>query len=165
SQDYLVYFVNKTGSFIRVYDLMSGTFVGDLPILGDVDNITAVNYNSIDGLLYVGDANSDLIATIDLSTGIATFYANAPVYGGDITFLNDGRLYLANRATNALYEILPFGEPQLIGPIPDGVNGMALTPAQTTLIISSSTLQTFVEINPDDASIINTYTAMLNGNP
>src|SRR5690606_12715678 len=35
----------------------------------------------------------------------------------------------------------------------------------TTLIISSSTLQTFVEINPDDASIINTYTAMLNGNP
>lgn len=164
SQDRIMYFVNKDGSNIRVYDYLTGNFIGDLPILGDVDNITAVEYNAVDGLLYVGDANSDVIASIDLSTGIATYFANAPVYGGDLAFQN-GILYLANRSTNLLYEVWPSGDVVTVGTIPGGVNGMALSPDPAHLITASVSDQAFVEINPYDGTSIATWPALLDGLP
>ncbi len=164
AEEFLLYLVNKDGSIIRVYDVLTNTYIGDLPILGDVDQITAVEYNPIDGLLYVADANSNEIASIDLNTGIASYYANAPVYGGDIAFIYE-TMYLANRSTNKLYEIVPFGEAILIGSIPEGVNGMANSKNYTNFITSSATEQAFIEINPADGSTIATYTPMFNGNP
>ena len=163
-QAYLMYFVNKDGSNISIYSFDSGTFIGDLPILGDIDDITAVHYNEGEEKLYVGDASSDIIATINLNTGIASYHAGAPVDGGDITSVN-GVLYLANRSASELYQIPPFGEPVLIGSIPDGVNGMTPMTDQIHLITASQALQAFVEINTDDGSTLATYPAMLNGTP
>ena len=164
SEDELMYFVNKNGSLIRIYNVGTGLFEGDLPILGGVDQLTAVAYNAADGQLYVGDANSDVIASIDLNTGIASYYANAPVFGGDLTFL-DGTMYLARRSLSELYEIVPFGNAILLGSIPDGVNGMAPSPNGGNLVTSSAAQNAFVEISAADGSTISSFPAMLGGNP
>lgn len=164
SEDELMYFVNKDGSNIRVYNVATGDFEGDLPILGDIDELTAVAYNEADGQLYVGDANSDVIASVNLASGIAAYYADAPVFGGDLTFLN-GKLYLARRSMSELYEIVPYGDALLIGSIPDGVNGMAPSPTSGNLVTSSASQNAFVEINATDGTTIGSFPAMLNGNP
>ncbi|NEN25323.1 T9SS type A sorting domain-containing protein [Cryomorpha ignava] len=164
SADELMYFVNKNGSIIRIYNVGTDTYQGDLPILGGIDELTAVAYNAADGQLYVGDANSDVIASINLTTGIASYYANAPVFGGDLTFL-DGTLFLARRSVSELYEVVPFGNAILLGSIPGGVNGMAPSPNAGNLVTSSAAQNAFVEISATDGSTISTFPAMLGGNP
>src|SRR5690606_7715814 len=164
TEDEIMYFVNKDGSIIRIYDVAGDVFIGDLPISGGIDELTAVLYNDADGKLYVGDANSDVIASINLTNGIAAFYANAPVYGGDIAILNN-TMYLARRSLSELYEVVPFGDAVLLGSIPDGVNGMAPAPTSGNLVTSSAAQNAFVEISATDGSTTATYPAMLNGNP
>ncbi len=162
-EDGLMYFVNKDGSNIRIYNVVTDAFVGDLPILGGViDNLTAVLYDSNDGELYVGDANSDVISSIDLVSGIPSFYANAPVFGGDIAMLN-GTMYLARRSVSELYEIVPFGDAILLGDIPGGVNGMAPSPNPGNLVTSSAAQNAFVEISAVDGATVSTFPALLDG--
>ena len=158
----IVYLVNADGSFVRSYDPVGNITIGDLPILGDVGNLYAAVYNPEDGLLYVGDAGANKIYTISLVDGTTTFFANAPIEGGDLA-IQDGVLYLATRQGDKLYEIVGGGSPVLVGSIPANVNGMAKANNSTTLLTSNAGASAFSEINAADGSTVNSYNAILNG--
>jgi hypothetical protein len=161
-QNDIVYLVNPNGSFVRAYDPTAGIFLGDLPIVGDIDALYAVVYNDEDGLLYVGDANDDEIYSIDLVSGLATFVAEAPVNGGDLA-IQDGKLYLADRSNEDLYEIVG-GIAVLIGDIP-AANGMAQANNPTGLIIANPGSSDFIEINAADGSFVQSFSVNVDGTP
>ncbi len=160
AEDDILYLVNPNGAFVRAYDPTSGTFLGDLPIVGSINSLFAVVYNPEDGLLYVGDDNDNEIYTIDLGTGQATFLADAPVAGGDLA-IQDGKLYLANRSQGKLYEIVG-GAAVLVGNIP-AANGMAQANNATGLVIANPGTSSFIEVSAADGSEVNVYTATVDG--
>jgi len=174
AENSILYLVNANGSFIRAYDPANDSFLGDLPIDGDIDQLFAVEFNPNDGLIYVGDANDDQIFTIDPNgaTGIPVFFADAPVQGGDLA-LRDGNLYLANRANSQLFIVnqdddgISDGtdDVTLVGSIPDEVNGMTPANNQTDLIVASGNTMNFTKVNAADGSTVFTYMATLDGEP
>ncbi|NEN24103.1 hypothetical protein G3O08_11385, partial [Cryomorpha ignava] len=159
-----IYFVNKNGSEFIGYNVVPPTFDPvATPIAGGGvigSQITAVAFRN--GLIYVGDAGSNIISTIDLS-GNPSYYAAAPVFGGDLVWV-DGVLYLANRSQNTLYKI-EFGTATALGSIPDGVNGMAAGATSGNLVTSSAAQNAFVEVPNVGGAPVNTYPAMLSGDP
>ncbi len=163
AEDDIVYLVNVNGNFVRAYDPTLGMFLGDLPLIDAPSGLVAVVYNSADGLLYVGSGGPDAIYTVDLGTGQTTFFADAPVSGGDLS-IQDGGLYLSVRTAGELYEITGGGN-NFIGNIIDGVNGAARANNSTGIVGANATTTEFVEYNIADASVANTYTAMLDGSP
>ncbi len=154
--------VNANGSFVRIYDPVGNTMIGDLPISGIGSHIYAAVYNAEDGLLYVGDASQNKIYTINLTDGTSTFYANAPIDGGDLAF-QDGILYLATRQGDKLYEVVGGGSAVLVGSIPADVNGMAKANNTMTLLTSNAGASIFSEVSATDGSTVNSYNAILNG--
>ncbi len=160
AEDDILYLVNPNGSFVRAYDPTLGVFIGDLPISGGINNLFAVVYNPADGLLYVGDDNDDEIYTIDLGTGQATYFADAPVSGGDLA-IQDGKLYLANRGQEKLFEIVG-GAAVFVADIPAG-NGMAQANNATGLVLAHPGTASFIEVDAADGSEVAAYTAVLDG--
>lgn len=167
----VLYLVNANGSFIEIYDLIGGS-LGTLPIVGDINSLYAVVFNPADGQLYVGDDNDNEIYTIDLNTGVATFYAEAPISGGDIV-LQDGILYCAQRSANKLHTVVadadgvPDGifDSVEIGTVPDETNGMSAANNNSSLICAKYGTTTFQEISNVDGTVIETYTIMLDNEP
>ena len=161
----ILYFVNANGSFVRFYDVTNDVFLGDLPLNGAFTKITAVIYNPADGLLYIGDDITSAVFTIDLTTGDDTFFANAPVSGGDLAVLDNGDIYLATRTGASLYQVIEAGAPVLIGSIPPTVTGMSRANDATTVVLSNRGANVFTRIMTSDASIVTTYNVMLSGSP
>ncbi len=161
----ILYFVNANGSFVRFYDVTNDVFLGDLPLSGAFTKITAVIYNPADGLLYIGDDITSAVSTIDLTTGDDTFFANAPVSGGDLAVLDNGDIYLATRAGASLYQVIEAGAPILIGSIPATVTGMSRANDATSVILSNRGADVFTRVLTADASIVTTYNVMLSGSP
>ncbi len=160
AEDDILYLVNPNGNFVRAYDPSTETYLGDLPIIGNVNSVYSTTYNPADGKLYVGDTNDGEIYTIDLGTGQATFFADAPLSGGDLEFQN-GTLYVANRGQGKLYEISG-GSATLVGSIP-GANGMAQANNATGLVVAHSGTSTFKEVSIADGSEVAAYTALVDG--
>ncbi len=160
AEDDILYLVNPNGSFVRAYDPTLGVFIGDLPIIGGINSLYAVVYNPFDGLLYVGDDNDNEIYTIDLGTGQATYFADAPVSGGDLA-IQDGKLYLANRNQGKLYEIVG-GAAVFAADIP-AANGMAQANNSTGLVLAHPGTASFIEVDAADGSEVAVYTATVGG--
>lgn len=160
----IVYLVNVDGSFVRLYNVATDVFIGDLILVDDYVKITAAFYNSDDGYLYIGEHHSDEIFSIDLTTGVRTFVANAPVSGGDIVMNDVGIMYLATRLNASLHD-LAGGTPNLVGSIANNVTGMALSNHAPDLMLSHRDATVFTRVSAIDASVVGTYTAMLNGSP
>jgi hypothetical protein len=164
AMDNVVYLVNPNGAFIRAYDPSTDSFLGDLPMVDAPGGIVSVVYNPADGLLYVGSGNTNEVYTVDLGTGVTTYFADAPVSGGDLA-LQDGKLYLATRAGNKLYEIVG-GVAVEIGDIPADVNGMAQANNATDLIVANFEAGSFTQVDGSDAAaVVATYAVMLDGEP
>ena len=161
----LLYAVSKTGSTIRTYSLSTQTFLEDVSINMAFHNITSAVFNPGDGLLYIGDAKMDQIYTVNPETGNAVLYGNAPVNGGDLAISDEGVLYLATETGSALYNLSIPNSPQFLGAIPSKATGLANSNNSMGLILSTYQSDVFTEINPMDASIINAYSAKLNGEP
>lgn len=159
----IVYFVEKQGTLIRAYDPTLNVFLGDLPLTPGPNAITAVVFNPTDGMLYVGDASQNKIFTIDPSSGTTTFYANAPIAGGDLA-IQGGTLYLSSKAGNALYDMTG-GVATLVGGIPAIINGTAQANNATDLILSNRNTTVFTKVNASTSALVATYDAMLNGAP
>ncbi len=156
-----LFLVNANGNFIRPYDLGTSTFGADVAIDGDINSLYAAVYNPADGLVYVGDDSDNKIYTVSLVDGAVAFAANGPVNGGDLE-LQGGKLYLATRQGNKLYEVVD-GESVLVGSISNKVNGMARANNQTTLITANFDANFLTEINASDASLVTTYPIFLDG--
>ncbi len=170
----VVYLVNANGSSVVAYDPANDVELFELPLGGNIDQLFAVVYNPMDQLIYVGDANSDEIFTIDpAGSGDPVFFANGPVAGGDLA-LQDGQLYLVNRDNSNLYTVAadPDGisdgtsDATLVGSTgsPE-ISGMAAANNQTDLILSNAGTMNFTKVNASDASTVLVYMAMLDGDP
>ncbi len=159
----LIYFVNKSGSFVRFYDPTANAFQGDLPLAAGLTQLTATVYNDSDGYLYVGSDNQDKVFQVDLNTGAHVFYANAPVSGGDLALKNN-ELYLASRTGNSLHKFVA-GVPVLLGNVPVSVTGLAQANNNAGLIVSSNGTSNFVEVDAANGNTLNTYAAKLGGAP
>src|SRR5690606_37314047 len=120
-------------------------------------------FNETGGLLYVADATSDMIYSVDPQTGLTSSYMNADVTGGDLAILEDGTLYLATQSGNALYDLNSDLNPIYLGGIPSKVTGLARANSATGLIMSNYRSNVFVELSANDASTITAYDAKLNG--
>jgi len=168
----IVYLVNANGNFIEFYDVGAESVIGSVNIQGAIDQLYAVVYNSVEGLLYVGDANSDEIYTIDPGDGSINFFADAPVQGGDLVF-QSGNLYLAKRNTNDLFTVVEdadgiadgVSDATLIGTLPDETNGMAAMNNATSFLCARFGTTTFTSISNLDGSEILEYTAYLDDVP
>lgn len=168
----IVYLVDASGAFIEHYDISSGLIISTVPIDGDIDQLYAVVFNPDDGLLYVGDEGDDEIHSIDVITGLATFYAEGPVHGGDLA-LQEGTMYLAKRNSDALYTIaadadgIPdaISDATLIGSVPDQTNGMAAMNNTTSLLCARAGTTLFTEVGNTDGTPIMDWDVMLEGEP
>ena len=166
ANDNLVYFVNVDGSSIQIYDVILQSFLGDVTIDGSFTKLTAALYNPNDSLLYIGDHNADQVHTVNLSTGVATFYANAPVSGGDLEMLDNGDIYLATRSGSGLYKVVEGAPAEFVGNIPPTVNGMARANDDlNSFVLANKNSTVFTHIDAMDGSVIGTFQIMLNGVP
>ncbi len=163
---HIIYLVNADGSFVRLYDMGSNTMIGDLPITGDFNKLTAAAFNTHDGLLYVGDQVKNEIHSIDPATGISAYYADAPVSDGDLAMLDNGVLYLGTNEGSALYEIFPGEAPVNGGTTPPNLTGMARAgDGNNDFITSNNGANYLTRISAQDGSTIETYMITLNGIP
>ncbi len=161
----LVYFVNADGSSVETYDYIADSFTGDLTLIGgNLSKVTATFYNWADGKLYIGDNYTNEISTVDLSDGTVTYFADGPLSGGDIAILDNGSIFLASRnQQSSLYEVVPGGDAVFVSSLAPYVTGLASANDVTSLVLSNKGMTTFTKVNSADGSIINTYTASLNG--
>src|SRR5690606_26608556 len=157
------YFVNKDGSFIRFYDPTLDIFLGDLPLVAGLTELTATVYNKLDGYLYVGSQNQNKVFQIDLLTGNHMFFMNAPVSGGDLAIKNS-EMYLASRTGNTLHKFVA-GVPVLLGNIQVIVTGLVEANNISGLITSNYGSYDFIEIDATNGNQITTHAAMLGGSP
>lgn len=164
--DNLLYIVHVDGSAITVYNTLSSTFVTDIPLSGgNFSKVTTAAFNSLDGLLYVGDHHANEIYSVDVATGVATLYGNAQVSGGDLEFIDD-ELYLASRHGSTLYKIVQNDWATTVGNIPSSVNGMVrANDFDDSFIIANYGANEFTQISASDGSTIETFPIMLNGEP
>lgn len=158
--------VNVDGSSIDFYDVATSTFTGNLPIIGSFTKLTTAVFNPVDELLYVGDHHLDQIHTIDLATGVATYYADGPVSGGDLEVIGED-VYLATKHANGqLYKINEGAAATLIGSIPANVTGIArANDEDNSFITSNNGASGFSKISAADGSVIGFYNAKLGGVP
>ncbi|NEN24036.1 T9SS type A sorting domain-containing protein [Cryomorpha ignava] len=159
----IIYLVNKDGSFVRFYDPTFDVFLGDLPLVAGLTELTATVYNKVDGYLYVGSGNQNKVFQVNLITGANIFYANAPVSGGDLAIKNS-ELYLASRSGNTLYKFVA-GVPVLLGNILNNVTGLVEANNIAGLITSNNGSYDFIEVDAANGNQITTYPAMLGGAP
>jgi len=162
----LVYLVNVDGSFIRVYDVTMDSFVTDIAIDGSFTKLTAAFYNPNDSMLYIGDHHANEVHTVNLSSGLATYFADAPVSGGDLEILDNGDIYLATRQGAGLYKVVEGGPAEFVGNIPGTVNGMSRANDDlNSFMLANKNATAFTQVSAIDGSTIETFPIMLNGSP
>jgi outer membrane protein assembly factor BamB len=159
----VIYLVNRNGNNIHIVDPQLG-FLGEVLIEGDLNNAYAAVYNQEDGLLYIGDSNSDEIYTVNPTNGETFFYANVPVEGGDLAIQN-GTLYLVERTARDLYEIVSPSEINLISEVPTNISGMAQANNSNSLILSKANSDLFIEIGTDGTELQEYSAVLLSGEP
>ena len=159
----LLYMVSKAGSFYRVYDVGADAVLTDIPFSTTLNDVTAVEFSAHDQHLYVGHQRFKTIYKVNPATGQVSLHGQASVYGGDIAIFNDGTAYLSTQTGDMLYDISNVSAPVGIGNIPVKVTGMTLM--GENLVIANYGSAAFYEINPADASVENSYTALFNGEP
>ncbi len=161
-----LYLLNVDGSFVRSYDVILNSFMGDMPIIGDFTKLTAVVFNPEDGLLYAGDHWTDEIYTIDPADGTSAYYADAPVSGGDLEILDDGTIYLGTKDGAALYKIVAGGPAIFLGNMVPSVTGMARANNNSdSFITSENGASVLTRISAADGSSVITYPIKLGGVP
>ena len=163
AENNIIYLVNRNGNNIHLVDPELG-FIGEVEISGDLNNAYAVEYNSVDGLLYIGDSNSEEIYTVDPTSGATTFYAENQVQGGDLA-IQDGILYLAVRNAKDLYEIISPSEINLVGDLPSQVSGMARANNSSSLVISKANSNKFIELAANGSEIQQYKAVLASGAP
>ena len=159
----IVYFVEKQGTLVRAYDPALDIYLGDIPLTPGPVTITAVVFNPVDGLLYIGDDAQNKIYTLNPANGNTVFFADAPVSGGDLA-IQGNVLYLTTKNGNALYD-LSGAVPAFVSNIPSTINGTAQANNSTDLILSNRNTTIFSKINASNGAPVSTYNAMLNGSP
>ena len=161
-----LFLVNVNGAFVRLYDVGTNAPIGDLPIVGSFNKLTAAVYNPKDSLLYVGDHSLDQIHSINLTSGIATYYGDAPVSGGDLEILDDGTIYLGTKEGSALYKAVEGGSAVFVGNTVPNITGMARANNNVNSFITSNNGATaLTRISAMDGSTITSYPIMLGGVP
>jgi hypothetical protein len=137
------YVVN--GSVLNTYSY-SGALINSVST-SDIGSITAAVWNSVDGLVYVGDASDEEIWAVDPITGDADLVAeDVPVQGGDLFLSEEGRLFLIERSNNGpskLYEIVD-GEDEFVADIVTAVNGGAATSDDGLIVAEGLNSNSFV---------------------
>lgn len=161
----LIYFVNADGSSVEVYDYASDDFIDDIPLVGgNLSKVTATFYNWADDQLYIGDNYTNEISTVNLSDGTVTYYADGPLSGGDIAILDNGSMYLASRnQQSTLHEVVAGGDAVYVSSLDPYVTGLASANDASNLVVSNKGATTFTKVSAADGSVVNTYTASLNG--
>lgn len=123
-----IYVVSNNGSNIKTFD-SNGILLNTAPITG-LNSTYALVWHKADGLLYVGNANTDKVYTLDPLTGDKTLFANnIPVQGGDMISTDGGQLLLVRRIHNnpsKVYDITS-GSAVFLYDVAKEINGAALT--------------------------------------
>ncbi len=157
NQEDLIYVVKNDGSGFETIDAANGATVRFTAFENSLGATpTAVYY---DGTLYIGSQGQNNIVAYDFDTASYFVFAiNVPVSGGDLVE-KDGRLYLATRAGNLLYEVISGSCTDAVS-IPNKVTGVSIT-ADNTILMSNRDATALNEIDLD-GSIIMTYPVYLN---
>lgn len=142
----IFYAVN--GSVLRSYSY-SGVLINEVST-SEIGGITAAVWNSVDGLVYVGDGSDNEIWTVDPVTGdLALFADDVPVQGGDLFLSQEGGLYLIERVNNGpskLYEIVD-GEAVEIADVATAANGGAATADNGLIVAEGNNSNSFFVYN------------------
>ena len=161
SDDGYIYAVNANGSQIEKISPFDGSSLGFLNLVpkGDEMPINSVYCMVYDGgVVYLGSDQRNKVYRVEFVGADAVYedIADAPVQGGDLA-VKDGRLYLATRAGNKLYEIIGGGA-QLAGSIPSNVNGLAVS--EDNNLISTNFNATVVYKLDDSGNKLEEYKVM-----
>ena len=172
AQQNLVYLMHVDGSGIDVYNPITDNLdpyaltIDDSFISGSLSKVTAVMYNHADGLLYIGDHYLDKIYTVNLSTGVATYYADGPVSGGDLEMLDNGDIYLATREGAALYKVNAGATATFVGNIPSTVNGLArANDIDNSFVVANKDAMVFTQVRASNGSTMRTFNIIFAGAP
>jgi hypothetical protein len=107
--DGLLYIVRSNGSSLMIMDPSAPDDAIEVDLSANGLGNTPAVAVSAEGILYVGSASQNKIFTIntDLGSadlGLATYYGDADVNGGDLIFL-DGELWVANRDNSSFTNV------------------------------------------------------------
>lgn len=168
----IVYMVDKAGTSIAHFSVGLSTVVATVPIVPQLNGITAVVFDEVSQLLIVGDMDSDQMYALNPVLGSHIPYGNANVSGGDLAIKN-GTMYLASRSGNSFYEfpgtppVMPPGLPPVLkgNMATNNVNGLAQANNATGFLTSNYGSSAFIEIDEFGALTGVFYPAMLGGAP
>lgn len=163
--DGYIYTISQTDARLRAFDPATGTLVSDIATTSiPTGSIVGVAYKD-PSTLVIAHPDAQKLYYLDINTGVATFFANAPVRGGDVFYDTAGNLFLAAKdapgsTTGKIYSVSPSGIVTALYPVP-AMNGATLS-AYGNVLISPTYTSTYQEYDAA-GNLVATYPAMLNG--
>lgn len=164
----LIYIVNDANGAIRTLDPVTNLLSDEVSVDMNISNVTTAAIND-EGVLLIGSGNNGKIYQVDLDSepyGLSEFAMGNDIQGGDITFSEEGNLYLASKPLGKLYEVLPGMMNPLLGNVNEEVTGMATFEDGESVIVSSRYNDQFLVYSLDGGVTQSAaYNAILDGEP
>jgi hypothetical protein len=163
--DGLLYLINTGNGAVQTLDpsVVDGSLGSVVALEEAIPGAVTAAFNA-QGELFIGSDNLNKIFQVNPIDGSFSFYADAPVSGGDIAFDAAQNLYLATRTGGKLMLVIPGFDNMLLGSVPNLVTGMALL-EDGNLIVSANGNSSFITRNTDGDEAGLNYVLSLNNTP
>ncbi len=160
----LIYLVDGPNGGVRTLDPASGSLGSLLSFTPAVTGLPQAVFTD-NGELLIGSGSQDTIYSVDLGTGVLSFYATADISGGDLAINNAGQLFDFSRASGGIIQSVTVGGgPTTVGTAPATVTGAAKTVAGNFLV-SANGNTAFIEYDENGIATGNSFDVLFNGSP
>ncbi len=157
-----LYIVNRSGGAFQTYDFATSTLSAPVSLSISLSNV-AQAVVSPEGDLIIGSESSNLIYSIDVSTGDVLVLPTAvlSITGGDLVYGANGTLYYASRNNGG--KLIDVGTGAVVGNMPTAVTGAALTPSGTLMTTSRNFDELREYGSTGSPAALSIYPTLLNG--
>jgi streptogramin lyase len=164
----LIYVVNDANGAISILDPITNVLSAPVSVDMNISNVTTAAIND-EGVLLIGSGNNGKIYQVNLDAepySLSEFATGNDIQGGDLTFSENGNLYLASKPLGKLYEVVPGMMNPVLGNVNNEVTGMATFEDGESVIVSSRYNDQFLVYSLDGGvSQSAAYNAILDGEP
>lgn len=162
--DGLLYAINDNNGEISVVDPITGELISTRGTDENVGKVTTAAFNA-ENILLLGSENGNIYQVDDLLSDpieVSVYSNDNDISGGDLTFDEEGVLYLAAKPQGKLYQVNAGFANELLGNVNSQVTGMATLEDGEGIIVSSRTNTEFVTYHDLDGGVVQsaTYTAI-----
>ncbi len=160
--DGLLYLVQKSDGSFQTLDVsvVNGALSAFVPLSSPLSGSIQAGFAQ-NGKLIIGSQDSNEFVSVNINTGVRSFYANGDIFGGDMVFDNSAQPFFVTRSSGVLYQLNPGFTNVMIGSVPTTVTGLSLKDDNSFLVSSSGSSQLLGRTNAGANN--GAYDIILNG--